>query len=72
MRDTAIAAAAAKTTLIEIANQANLLGNGLLNASPGAKTGAVNPAVQYLLETAQTLVAIASECEKLYSVEPPA
>jgi hypothetical protein len=55
MSDTAILAAMAKTTLTEIAKQANALGVGLQNAAPGDKAAAPNNSVQYLLDVASCL-----------------
>ncbi len=65
MSDTAIIASLAKTTLAEIAKQANTLGVGLQNAAPGDKTGTPNNSVQYLVEVAEMLNKKVEEFSKL-------
>ena len=65
MSDTAILALQAKTTLAEIAKQANTLGVGLQNAAPGDKGNAPNNSVQYLLDMAVSLNKLSDECAKL-------
>ena len=65
MTDTAIITALAKTSLQDVAKQASALGAGLLNAAPGDKVGVPNNSVQYLLETAEALIKIADECDKV-------
>ncbi len=62
MSDTVIIAASARTTLLEIAKQANALGTGLQNAAPGDRAGAPNNSVQYLFAIAESLIKIAEEC----------
>jgi hypothetical protein len=62
MSDTAIIAASAKTTLIEIAKQAGALGMGLQNAAPGDKKGTPNNSVQYLISMSESLIKLADEC----------
>lgn len=61
MSDTAIIAASARTTLLEIAKQAGALGTGLQNAAPGDKGGSPNNSVQYLLTISEELIKIAEE-----------
>lgn len=65
MSDIAILAATVKTTLLDIAKQAQALGTGLQVAAPGDKSGAPNNSVQYLLTISENLVASAKECEAL-------
>lgn len=74
MDDLDILIAATKTTLLDIARQAAVLGNALQNAAPGDKMNAPNNSVQYLLSIAESLTNIGGECEKLLStssVVPP-
>lgn len=65
MSDLAILAALVKTTLLEIGKQQHALGEGLLNAAPGDKTGTPNKSVQYLLDGSQCLIDLAKECDEL-------
>ena len=65
MSDTAIIAATAKSSLLEIAKQAAALGTGLQNAAPGDKAGEPNPSVQYLLDIAEELNKIAEGCNQI-------
>lgn len=58
MSDAAILAASVKTTLLEVAKQANALGTGLQNAAPGDKTGTPNNSVAYLLSITEEINAI--------------
>ena len=67
MTDTAIIAASAKNTLLEIAKQAGALGSGLQNAAPGEKTGTPNNSVQYLMAISEALTKVAEECGKIIS-----
>lgn len=65
MTDLITIKASAKITLLEIAKQALALGTGLQNAAPSEKAGTPNTSVQYLLSTAENLIKIAEECEKM-------
>lgn len=65
MSEIAILAATVKTTLAEIAKQANALAVGLQNAAPADRANTPNNSVQYLLHTHDSLVKLAEECEKL-------
>lgn len=65
MSDIAILAASVKTTLLEIAKQANALGTGLQNAAPG--DAPPNSSVLYLLKIAESLHQSAESCEVFLS-----
>lgn len=54
-----------KSTFQEIAKQASNLGAGLQNAAPGNQAGTPNVSIQYLLETADRMNALAEECDTL-------
>lgn len=56
MSDVAILASSVKAALLEIAKQANALGVGLQNASPGKKGSVPNQSIQYLLDVSAYLV----------------
>lgn len=56
MSDMAVLAFSVKAALLEIATQANALGVGLQNASPGEKGNVPNQSIQYLLEVSAYLV----------------
>ncbi len=68
MSDTAIFAASAKSSLLEIAKQATALGVGLQNAAPGDKAGMPNPSIQYLLDVSEVLTKIAEDCNQIMTV----
>ena len=61
----AIIAALVKSTLLEIGKQQGALGEGLLNAAPGEKSGMPNKSVEYLLAGSEQLLKLAAECESL-------
>lgn len=63
MNDTALVASVVKTTLQDIARQANALGTGLQNAALGDKSGTPNNSVQYLLDIASDLSSWAEKCD---------
>ena len=56
MSDIAILASSVKAALLEIARQANALGVGLQNASPGEKGSVPNYSIQYLLDVSAYLL----------------
>lgn len=58
MSDAAILAASVKTSLLEVAKQANALGTGLQNAAPGDKVGTPNNSVNYLLAISEEINAL--------------
>ena len=65
MADIAATVTFARATLLQIAKQASVLGNGLQNIAPNAKAGEDNPSVQYLLSTSENILKLAEQCEKL-------
>jgi len=65
MADLAQTNAHIRTTLLQIAKHASDLGTGLQNVAPGSKSGEANPSVEYLLQTAENILKLAEECEKL-------
>lgn len=65
MSEISVQAASAKATLLEIANQAKKLADGLQNAAPGDKGGVPNNSIQYLLAISESLADSASQCEKM-------
>ena len=67
MSDIAIMAALIQSTLLEIGKQQRALGEGLLIAAPGNKTGSPNKSVQYLLEGAEYLMELAEQCDEFSS-----
>lgn len=67
MSDMAIMAALIQSTLLEIGKQQRALGEGLLVAAPGDKTGSPNKSVQYLLEGSEYLINLAKQCEEFSS-----
>lgn len=69
MSDVALLVVTVKTTLSDLARQANALGIGLQNAAPGDKLLAPNHSVQYLLSISESLLKIAKECDKLLNKE---
>lgn len=71
MSEIAVQAASAKTTLQEIARQAQGLATGLQNAAPGDKS-APNPSVQYLLAISEALSKAAHECDQFTQMGKPA
>lgn len=67
MSDIAVIIAFTKSTLLEVAKQQHALGNGLLSAAPGNKTGTPNNSVQYLLAGSAYLAELAAKCDELLS-----
>ncbi|OGT63267.1 MAG: hypothetical protein A3E85_06155 [Gammaproteobacteria bacterium RIFCSPHIGHO2_12_FULL_45_12] len=63
MSDASILTAQIKTSLLDIARQASLLGDGLQNAAPGEKAVSPNASVQYLLTIAEELTRMAEACD---------
>lgn len=72
MSDAAILAASIKTTLLEVAKQAEALAIGLQNAAPGDKSGAPNNSVSYLLGISENINHLAEDCGKIQSVSSSA
>ncbi|RDI41711.1 hypothetical protein [Aquicella lusitana] len=64
MSDIAIIAALVKGTFLEIGKQQRALGEGLLNAAPGDRTGTPNNSVQYLIAGAEQLINMAKQCDE--------
>lgn len=72
MSDTAILVASVKTTLLEVAKQAEALGVGLQNVAPGSKSGAApNHSVSYLMSISESLTSLAEECGKIQVLSRP-
>ena len=71
MSEIANIAASVKTTLLEVARQAEGLGNGLYNAAPGSvpgtKAASPNKSVEYLLSGAKNLLDLAAKCDQIIS-----
>lgn len=65
MSDMDILTATIKSTLREIAKQANALGTGLQNAAPGEKSEKPNNSVQYLLGIADVLEKASEDCSDI-------
>lgn len=65
MTDVALIAATVKTTLQEVAKQAEGLATGLQNAAPGSAALTPNKSVQYLFSTSEQLAKLAEQCDKL-------
>lgn len=70
MSEIAVQAASAKTTLLEIARQAQALAAGLQNAAPGDKS-APNPSIQYLLTISELLTRAANQCDEFTQAGRP-
>ncbi|GEM_PF-1626580 len=64
MTDVALLAALVKSTLLEIGRQQHALGEGLLSAAPGEKTGTPNKSIQYLLDGSERLLELAKQCDE--------
>ena len=71
MSDIAIVAALVKNTLLEISKQEQALGEGLLGAAPGERTGLPNNSIQYLLMGSEYLMKVTERCNEFLPSTPP-
>jgi hypothetical protein len=71
MSDLDILTATVKSSLLDIAKQANALGTGLQNAAPGEKADKPNNSVQYLLNVSDALEKAAEACNDLTQLTHP-